>query len=395
MAMSTDVLVVGGGIIGLAIAREAARAGLSVHLLERGQPGGEASGASAGMLAAQFEAESPGPLLSLCLASRALYADLLPAIQSESGVDPGLQQGGALLIARDPVAAERLERSYTFQRAAGLEVARLAREEVIDLEPALAASRWEIALRLPHDVSLDTTQLLRGLYLAALRAGAQVRTGAPAERLLVRNGRVVGAQAGSERFTAGAVVVAAGAWSGAVGGEGIPLLPTHPVRGQIVCLDPPAPIARHILMTGSCYLVPRRDGRILTGSTMERVGFDKRVTASGIATLSSAAIDLVPALAQASFHSAWAGLRPATADDRPAIGHGPLPGLLYACGHLRNGIVLAPITARIIVKLLRGEEPGMDLAPFSPLRFAPEGGGRPSVSGLPGPSSPAGPGNRS
>lgn len=371
MSGGTDLLVVGGGIIGLSIAREAALSGLSVGLFEKGQPGQEASGASAGMLAAQLEAERPGPLLSLGLLSRALWPDFSRAVHAESGIDPEMTLEGTLVIAPDRATAAELERSFTFQQSAGLEVSRLERDVAMRLEPSLAASRCELALHLPRDVSLDPVLFLRGLHRAAIRAGVLMRTGTPVERLLARSGRVVGIESGGERHEATTTVLAAGAWSGGLGGEGIPPIPSHPVRGQIVCLDPSQPPIRHCLSTAACYLVPRRDGRILVGSTVERVGFDARVTAGAVAALTSAAIDLVPALAGAPFHSAWAGLRPATTDGLPAIGPGPLPGLLYACGHLRNGILLAPITARIVVRMLRGENPGLDLAPFDPRRFAP------------------------
>jgi glycine oxidase len=370
MGGGTDLLVVGGGIIGLSIAREAALSGLSVALFEKGQPGQEASGASAGMLAAQIEADHPDPLLSLGLESRALWSDFARAVQAESGIDPGLTGEGTLLIAEDRDSAAGLERRFAFQRSAGLEVSRLERDAAVGLEPSLAASRCELALHLPRDVSLDPVLFLRGLGRAAARAGAAIRAGAPAERLVVRSGRVVGIESNGERHEAATTVVASGAWAGGLRGEGIPPLPAHPVRGQIICFDPPRPPIRHCLSSEACYLVPRRDGRLLVGSTMERVGFDTRVTAGAIAALTSAAIDMVPSLGAAPFHSAWAGLRPATADELPAIGPAAIPGLLYACGHLRNGILLAPITARLITRLVRGEDPGLDLAPFDPRRFA-------------------------
>ena len=145
-------------------------------------------------------------------------------------------------------------------------------------------------------------------------------------------------------------------------------MPSAPVRGQIVCLGPAA-IPGRPLYSDDFYLVPRRDGRVLAGSTMERAGFDKRVTASAIAALTAAAFALVPGLRDASFHSAWAGLRPATGDDLPALGRGAAAGLLHACGHLRQGILLAPVTALVILRLLRGEDPGFDLAAFDPRRF--------------------------
>jgi glycine oxidase len=187
--------------------------------------------------------------------------------------------------------------------------------------------------------------------------------------LLSKNRRVVGAEVAGEVWVSGTVVMAAGAWSGAIEGEAITPPPTSPVKGQIVCLEAEPATLRHLLWTTGLYLVPRGDGRIVIGSTSERIGFDRSVTAGTLSSLIDCAVALLPALSGASFHSAWAGLRPAVPDGLPVIGPGAVPGLQYACGHFRHGILLAPITARIIVRLLRGENPEFDLAPFDPRRF--------------------------
>jgi len=161
--------------------------------------------------------------------------------------------------------------------------------------------------------------------------------------------------------------VAAGAWSGAFAAPGIPAPPSEPVRGQMICFTAPG-IVRHVVASEEIYLVPRSDGRVLAGATMEKAGFDRRVTGAGLARLSAAAVRLVPALAEAAFHSAWAGLRPAAPDGLPVIGRAA-PGLLHACGHLRNGILLAPITAVMVGRLLRGGSLEAEAAPFDPRRF--------------------------
>jgi glycine oxidase len=270
-------------------------------------------------------------------------------------------------VARRGAEAEELDRRVRFQLSLDLPAERLDGEALRLLEPSLH-SDWCEALYLPRDVTVDNVLLMRGLERSARRAGARLQSGTRVDHLLVENGRVAGVAAGGDRLPAGAVVIAAGAWSGEITSPGLPPLPSHPVRGQIVCLGP-AQAPAHSLFTGAFYLVPRRDGRVLAGSTMERAGFDASVTGSGLAGLSAKALALVPALADAPFHSAWAGLRPATPDGLPAIGRAIAPGLLYACGHLRNGILLAPITARVVTRLLRDEEPGIDLAPFDPRRF--------------------------
>jgi glycine oxidase len=367
-----DVLVVGGGVIGLAIAREAARAGMTVRLLERGAPGGEASGASAGILSAQLEAHHPGPLLPLALASRALYPPLVAALVEETGVDVDLRRDGALLVARGAAMVDELERTFAFQRGRGLPVERLEGEALRRAEPAITGAAL-LGLRLPDEGSIDPPALVRALALAAERAGAEIRTPAEVAALGVAGGRVSGVvTADGTTHPAGRVVVAAGAWAGTLAGPGIAPVPSEPVRGQIVAFEAPG-LIRHVLHGGTCYLVPRSDGRVLAGSTMERAGFDRRVTAEGVAHLAAAALALVPGLAPAPFHRAWAGLRPSAPDGLPVIGPASTEGLLYACGHLRNGIVLTPITARAIVSMLLGggavpEE--VDLAPFSPQRFA-------------------------
>lgn len=372
MQRAVDVVVVGGGVIGLAIAREAARAGMSVRLFDRGEPGGEASGASAGILAAQLEAHHPGPLLAPALASRALYPDLAAALLDESGVDVDLRRDGALVVARGAAMADELARTFEFQRGLGLPVERLDAAGLRSAEPALTEAAV-FGLRLPDEASLDPVRLVDALRLAAERAGAEIAARTEVEALLVSGGRVSGVRAaGGAAHPAGAVVIAAGAWSGALAGPGIVPPPSEPVRGQIVVFEAPG-LIRHVLSGGTGYLVPRTDGRVLAGSTMERAGFDRRVTAEGLAHLAAAALALVPGLAPASFHRAWAGLRPAAPDGLPVVGAGAVAGLLYACGHLRNGIVLAPLTARAIAGMLRGEAAvvdGIDLGPFSPLRFA-------------------------
>lgn len=366
-----DVIVVGGGIIGLSIAREAARSRLRVRLFEKGEIGCEASSAAAGLLGPQIDLESGDPLQALGLASRDLYPGFARSIAEESGLDPCLLERGTLVLPRGAAEIEAIDRQAAFQRSIGLPAERVAGEALRRLEPSLHPDLTE-GLYLPRDWSVDNVLLVRGLGRAAACAGARLVEGTRIDRLLVEGGRVTGVGAGGEAFRSGAVVIAAGAWSQEIGGVGVPPLPTHPVRGQMVCLGPAgAPV--HPLHSAACYLVPRRDGRILIGSTMEHAGFEKRVTATGLSTLAAAAIAVVPALAEAPFHSAWAGLRPACEDGLPAIGRGGAPGLIYACGHLRNGILLAPITALVVDRLVRDEEPGIDLARFDPRRFGAAG----------------------
>jgi glycine oxidase len=370
MTKTVDVVVVGGGVIGLAIAREAVLAGMSVRLIDRGEPGGEASSASAGMLAAQLETHHAGPIPPLCLAGRSLYPAFLDALRAESGLDVDLRRDGALVVARGAAAADDLERHFKLQKEKGLDAELVDAGGLRRLEPELTEAAV-LGLYLPRESSLDPGLLLRALRIAAERGGVEVLARREVTKVTVAEGRVSGALTDDGTVhAAGRVVIAAGAWSGSILVEGTPAPGSEPVRGQIVCFTAPG-LLRHIVYGGTCYLVPRTDGRLLVGSTMEHAGFARSVTAEGLATLAGAAIAMVPGLAPAAFHSAWAGLRPASPDGLPIIGPGALPGLFYACGHLRNGIVLAPITARAVVRLLRGQDSGVDLEPFNPRRFAP------------------------
>src|SRR5262245_52647234 len=306
---AVDVLVVGGGVIGLAIAREAARGGMSVRLLERGATGGEATGASAGMLAAQLEAHEPGPLLSLSLASRELYPALLRALESETGESVDLRREGALVLGLDDAEREAIVRAASAQRRMGLDARTLDAVEVRGMEP-LVSGDVRGGMHLPHEHTVDPPRLADSLRRAAEAAGAGIRTGVEATGILMERGTARGVRvAGGAEHRARETVIAAGAWAGSLEAEGLTVPPSEPVRGQMICFAAPG-IVRHVVASEEVYLVPRSDGRLLAGSTMERAGYDRSVTAAGLAHIAAAAIRLVPRLAAAAFHSAWAGLRP-------------------------------------------------------------------------------------
>src|SRR2546425_7416287 len=232
-----DVVVVGGGIIGCAIAREAARGGLRVRLLEKGAFGREASGAAAGLLSPQAEADRPDPLFRLCLASRDLFPEFARQVAEESGLDPAVSERGTLVVARRGTEAEALDRRAVFQRSLGLAAERLSGEALRLMEPALHPD-WSEGLYLPRDRTVDNAVLVRGLELSAGRLGAHLQCGARVERLMVANGRVVGVETAGERVSAGAVVIAAGALCVGVAGPGGKPPPLPPVPGQTVCVVP-------------------------------------------------------------------------------------------------------------------------------------------------------------
>ena len=363
-----DVLVVGGGVIGCAIARRLALRGARVTLLERDEPGAHASWAAAGMLSPLAEADEPGPFLDLLLDSRALFPALADELARETGIGIAYRTEGTLLVALTAADEATLDRRHGWQAAAALPVERLGAAEALRLEPALAAETRG-ALLFPGDHQVDNRLLARALAAAASAAGAELRVGTEVKRVIVEGGRAAGvATAGGGRLGAGAVVVAAGSWAGAI--EGLPRpLPVFPVHGQLLALGAVPPPFRHVVHSPRVYLVPRAGGRVIAGATVERVGFEKAVTAGGMLSLLAPALEVVPALRDAPLVESWSGLRPGSPDGLPILGPDPeVPGLFHATGHYRNGILLAPVTADLLAEAVLGA-PSPRLAPFSLARF--------------------------
>lgn len=359
------VVIVGGGIMGLSIAVELRKRGaeLDVLVLEKSIPGAEASTAAAGMLAPQFEAEKPGPLLELALLSRMAWPRFAAELRDASGgVDCAYVPSGGLQIAFSDDELHALDAKVSWQQALGLRAELLGAAEVRALEGALNP-KIAGAAGFPDDHQVDPRRLLPALAVAATRRGAQFRSGT-VNALARTGGRVTGVIVDGEELQADLVILAAGAWSGLVAGAEIDSTRVKPMRGQMAELQTRAPVVSRILKSARGYVVPRPDGRVVIGSTMEMVGFDKNVTAAGVQKVLNAAIELVPELASAALIQTWAGLRPWTDDQLPLIGEGPQPGLLLATGHFRNGILLAPITARLLGQLVRQERPTADLRPF-------------------------------
>ncbi|WP_373045154.1 glycine oxidase ThiO [Vulgatibacter sp.] len=366
--MIYDSVVIGGGVMGSAIALRLSQAGQRVLVLEKAVPGAEASSAAGGILGAQIEGEADGPLFRLCLASREAYGALAAELRESTGIDVGYRHCGLLKVALAGDDLGPLAEKMAWQRRIGLEVEELAGEEVRRLEPDLA-SEVAMGLHFPKETQIDPRQLVQALPLAAQRAGATFRA-ALVRKVLVEDGRAVGVELDGETVRAGAVVVAAGAWTSLVEGIGLPHDAVKPVRGQMLKLALRGLGLRRIVFTPRGYLVPRGDGTVLTGSTMEHVGFDKRVTAGGVASILTNALATAPSLAGAELVESWSGLRPAPADGLPLIGATAAQGLFLASGHYRNGILLMPETARLVAEtVLSGREPEA-LLPFSPRRFA-------------------------
>ncbi len=363
--------MIGGGVAGLVTAWRAAHRGLRVVVLERGELGGGTSRWAAGMLAPVSEAElGERALLALGLESLARWPAFAAELGEAAGLDLGLRQTGALLVARDRDEAEALERELGFRRELGLAVERLRPSQARRLEPALAPT-VRLALSAADDQAVDPRRLVAALAEACRRAGVELRTATEVERVLVEDGRVAGVALAGERLRAPRVVVAAGPWSGAL--AGLPeeaRVPVRPVKGQVMRLrDPEGPgLVERVLRFPGGYLVPRGDGRYVLGATVEERGFDTTVTAGGLHALLRDAGELVPGVHDLVVEEVGAGLRPGSPDNTPLLGPSAVvEGLVWATGHYRNGILLAPVTAELVAGALAGE-PVPEA--FAPDRFA-------------------------
>ena len=349
--------------MGCGVALRLAQADVQVTVLERAIPGAEASTAAAGILAPQMEAEGPGSFLDLCLRSRALYPDFAAELREASGVDVQYLPCGVFNVAFTREALERVQAIVAWQRAGGLRAEMLSAADARALEPSLSAEALG-AGHFPDDHQVDNRLLMRALSIAATRAGVRFRSGY-VRGVEAKGDRVVGVDLDGEKLAAGATVIAAGAWSSLIHGAGIDPHVIRPVRGQMVELQLRLPPLQRVLFSErKGYVVPRRDGRVVAGSTMEFTGFEKQVTAGGLARILQIAVELCPMLEDAQVLSFWAGLRPYTEHQLPLLGPGPLQGLYLATGHFRNGILLAPISARVVADAVLGRPPMVDLAPF-------------------------------
>lgn len=368
----TDVVVAGGGAVGLAIAWRAAQQGLAVTVADP-RPGRGASYAAAGMLAPVTEVRyGEEALLALNRASSEAYPDFAAELEETSGRATGYRRCGTLLVARGPDDNAELDRLLAFQQRLGLDVERLRSRECRRLEPALAPGiRGGIHVTGDHQV--DNRALLEALLEACRRSGVDVVPARVTE--VVRRGQRVAGVALDDgtRREAGAVVLAAGCWTPGI--DGVPPLPIRPVKGQLLQLrarGQDGPVARRNLRGLDVYLVPRPDGRLVVGATVEEQGYDTTVTAGAVLDLLRAAYELLPGVTELSLVETVAGLRPGSPDNAPLLGAVD-DGLLVAAGHFRNGVLLAPATATAIVELLVTGHPPEPIAPFSPARFAPEG----------------------
>lgn len=361
-----QVLVVGGGVIGLCAALELSADGHDVQVLERETPGQRASWVAAGLLTPSSPWKYPQGLIDLCFASEALWEGFAQELLDATGIDVEHETAGMLYPEGGGVNAERLSDETARRRAMGFGVARLDRAQLDRLQPGLAPRISGAAFQ-ARSARLRPPRVMAALRRRAEQLQVEVTSHCEVEALLGDARGVLGVRtARGPSLTADAVVLAAGPWSTRLAASLGLAIDVRPVRGQILLLAGPPGLVGPTINNGDSYIVPRRDGRLLVGSTMEDAGFDDVATPEAIARLRALSSALFPASASLPAETWWAGLRPGTPDRLPYIGAvAEIPGLVLATGHFRNGILLAPITARLVAEAVAGRRPSVDLTPYA------------------------------
>jgi glycine oxidase len=368
------VAIIGAGVIGLGIAWRLAARGASVDVFDKGVAGAGASHAAAGMLAACAEAE-PGEeaLVALGRDAQARWPAFAAELLTASGIDVELRQEGTLVLALTADDQARLNHHLVFQQKLALPLSWITPVETRRREPHLAG-KLAGAVFSPEDHQVDNRKLAAALRIAALAAGARINEHRPVRGITSSGNRADGiVLADGTKAAADVVVLAAGSWSRTIEGLAAELRPpVRPIKGQMLALrmDPTAPLVNHVIWAPGAYLVPRRDGRLLVGATVEEKGYDNALTAGGVLTLLEAAWRAVPAVEELPIEEMWVGHRPGSRDDAPILGEGPLQGLIYATGHHRNGILLTPVTADAIARLVLDGVVEPAIKPFGIERFA-------------------------
>jgi glycine/D-amino acid oxidase-like deaminating enzyme len=350
-----DVIIIGGGIIGLSLSIELRKQGASVLIVDRGEPGREASHAAGGMLANCGD-ETPALLQALANASADMYPEFVHELQDESGTNVDLRANGTLLFPAPGHVAEKIPGALPLPCP------------LAELEPALASSPRDVIFL--KERSVCPRALTEATLKAARHRGVDISSGSTVVSVDIADGHATGVTAVKTSYKAPTVVNCAGAWAGQIPPYDFPV---HPVKGQMLCFAMPSrELLRHVVRSPQIYLIPRSDGRLLAGATVEEAGYDKRTVPETIQRLHQAAVALLPALENAHLLEAWAGLRPGTPDNLPILGATPTPGYYVATGHFRDGILLAPVTARIMASVIAGGDPEFDLSPFAVERFVPK-----------------------
>lgn len=367
MMKNFEVIIAGGGLIGGSIALELALAGLRVAIFEQGDPGREASWAGAGILSPAPENPATIPLVPLGKASMALYPEFVARVEELSGQDVGFRAKGTLeaFFSRD--AARGLSTHVALHHGWGLKAEAISAEDARQLEPALSPELKAAVLR-PDEASVDNRSLTHAVLEAARKKGVEIFAQREVQGIWREKQRCMGLLLKDERVSADWTVIAAGSFCAKIAGIGA-YAPVRPAKGQMISLRDDRTKIERVLWSDKIYLVPRNDGRILAGASVEYVGFDKNVTAGALEQMLSSALELAPDLANARIDETWAGLRPDSPDHLPILGPTDIDGLLIATGHFRSGILLTPVTAQLICEWVTQQRVSVDWERFSPLRF--------------------------
>ncbi|MGB7210888.1 MAG: glycine oxidase ThiO [Pyrinomonadaceae bacterium] len=356
MAIS-DVLIVGGGVIGLSIARELHRKGVSqITILERVSIGREASYAAAGMLAPNAENDTHDDFYDLCSASCSMYPEFAAELLDETGVDIELERSGTLYLSFNEEDSSVLNRRYLWQREAGVAVEHLSAEETLELESFVSPDVRE-SLFYPDDWQVENRKLLAAFRRYADLNSIEIREQTEVRSLITGNGKVIGAKTDSETFFSGTTVLATGAWTSFIKIDDVPVpVNVKPIRGQMISFHPLEKMFRKVVFSRRGYVVPRMDGRVLSGATVEDTGFDRSTTEDGARQLVMAATEIAPSLAGLDIAEHWAGLRPFGVGGLPVLSEMPgYENAFVATAHFRNGILLAPVTAKLICEKIVDE----------------------------------------
>lgn len=367
-----EILIIGGGIIGLSLARKLHKKGFKkITILERGKIGRESSFAAAGMLAPQAETDKINPFFHFCVDSNRLYPNFAAELLEETGVDIQLDKSGTLYLAFDETDAREIRRRFAWQTKAGLEVEHLTAEEIRKAEPFVSPDVRE-GLFFPNDWQVENRKLLDALQIYAKKTGIEIVEQTEVKNLITESGKIAGVRTKDKIFRAETVILATGAWTSLIktGENVLAALDIKPIRGQIFSFRTVKRLFERVIYSPRGYIVPRANGRIIAGATVEDAGFDKSSTKSGIESVRENALEIAPSLVNLEISEKWAGLRPFARDGLPILGNAPeIENLFIATAHYRNGILLAPITAKILADKIAENVESDYLNIFSPRRF--------------------------
>lgn len=368
--MNSEVLIIGGGVIGLSIAREIHRKGIKkATILERGKVGQESSFAAAGMLAPNAETDKAGVFTDFCTESLSLYAQFAENLLDETGVDIELDRNGTLFLSFNENDSAELLHRYKWQKKAGLAVEHLSAQETRKIEPFVSPDVRE-SLFFPNDWQVENRKLLHALEKYAEFNAIEIRENTEIKHLLIENGKIVGAATENENFFADVIILASGAWTSFIKADDLQMPVVKPIRGQMLAFQTAKRLFEKVIYSSRGYLVPRADGRILIGATVEDAGFDKKIYDFSTEILREHALEIAPSLGNLPIYENWTGLRPFANNGLPIVGSFPnAENLFIATAHYRNGILLAPLTAKILTEKFTEKVDSVYLEAFSPKNF--------------------------